>query len=122
MPLAQWPAVLLGLFILIVWQYATEQAWVSSHILPSLFDILSSLARAPKLWLPHLQTTVMTAAAGLSIAVLSALVLGVLMSASKIIHRMIYPWLIITQSGYKFIFTNVFISNLLRPTLLQNGN
>lgn len=91
------PAIALGLVVLLLWQSLSSLGLLSPNLLPGPLAIGRSLVADQPLWMPHLQTTLLTALAGFALALLLALLLCIAMDRFAWLKRALYPWLLVSQ-------------------------
>ena len=94
----QLPALVVMLALLIVWQ-AGAMKLDAAYILPTPVQILQKIweLRVP-LFTAHLPATLLVTAIGLVISVVFGLVLAILMDASPVVSRAVYPIVIASQT------------------------
>ncbi len=84
--------------ILIIWQLISVSGLVEKYLLPSPQDVVMAFIEDFWLIMQHLRYTLMEAGWGLMVGVALGFVLAIAMDASKILKKLIYPVLIITQT------------------------
>lgn len=87
----------LSLF-LIFWEAAVQFFRIPSWILPGPIRITVSFWQAKELIWYHTQTTLLEAFFGLTLAVLFALLLSLIIDWSQLFRKIIYPFLVISQT------------------------
>lgn len=83
---------------LITWQIAATGFHIEEWILPTPTQIINSFWQSRSLIFYHLVPTVIEAVIGLIGATFIAIVIAILMERSKIIQKIIYPFLILSQT------------------------
>ncbi len=91
------PAITLGVIIVLLWQVMSVSGLLSPTLLPGPLAIARSLVDDQALWMPHLQTTLLTALSGFALALVLALVLCIGMDRHELLKRALYPWLLVSQ-------------------------
>lgn len=94
----QIPALVVMLALLVLWQVGAMQL-NAAYILPTPMQILEKIweLRIP-LFTAHLPATLLVTAIGLVISILFGLMLAILMDASPVVSRAIYPIIIASQT------------------------
>ncbi|MDO8741573.1 MAG: ABC transporter permease subunit, partial [Candidatus Roizmanbacteria bacterium] len=89
---------LTGFFTLSIWQLTVTIFHIETWILPAPTQIINSFWQSRSLIFYHLIPTVFEAIIGLIGAVFVAIFIAVLMERFKIIRKIIYPFLILSQT------------------------
>lgn len=85
--------------VLVLWQAASVNGWVSERLLPRPTDIASALTDVTGsglLW-PHLGTTMYEAVVGFAIGCVSAFLLAGMAALSGMLRRLLYPYIVAFQ-------------------------
>jgi ABC-type nitrate/sulfonate/bicarbonate transport system permease component len=90
------PAFLL--LLLALWEAVCRVAQIREYILPPPSAVWLAFSGSITLLLPHARATLAAAAAGLALAILTALVLALLMDAQPWIKRAVFPLLVVSQT------------------------
>ena len=90
--------VLTGFIILILWQLAVSLFHIEQWILPGPLQIINSLWSSRSLIFFHLVPTIFEATVGLISATIISIIIAILMERSKIIQKIFYPFLILSQT------------------------
>ncbi len=90
--------VITGLIILLIWQIAVTSFHIEQWILPAPTQIINSFWQSRSLIFYHLIPTVVEAIIGLIGAVFVSIFMAVLMERFQIIRKIIYPFLILSQT------------------------
>jgi len=90
--------ILTGLITLLIWQIAVGFFHIDSWILPAPSQIFIAFWQSSSLIFYHLVPTVIEAAAGLVVAVFISIFIAILMERYQIMKKIIYPFLIISQT------------------------
>lgn len=105
-----------GLFLLIailflsIWEWVVVQGWIPSFILPSPSDIGKSLVENWQLLVEvHLPATLKEVLIGFALAVSVGILLGVAMHFSRLLEKIIYPFLVISQTIPLIAISPIFI-------------
>ena len=100
-------AVIIGLVA--VWEAAVRIKDIPLYVLPAPTDVVRAVfAEAPNL-ARHGAVTVLEALAGMAIAFLLALVLGILMDMFPLMKRAVYPLLVATQTVPMIVLAPILI-------------
>lgn len=92
------PAVVAIAILLLAWQLTCAFEIVPKFMLPSPQEVLSALVTDFPLLVEHAKITLTEAAYGLGFGVLSAFIIATLMDRFRVMHRALYPIVIITQT------------------------
>jgi putative hydroxymethylpyrimidine transport system permease protein len=105
-----------GLFLLIsilflsLWEWVVVQGWIPSFILPSPSAIGKSLVENRQLLIEvHLPATLKEVLIGFAIAISVGITLGVAMHFSRLLEKVIYPFLVISQTIPLIAISPIFI-------------
>jgi putative hydroxymethylpyrimidine transport system permease protein len=105
-----------GLFILVVvlllsiWEWVVREGWIPSFILPSPSAIWESLLNNSQLLLGvHLPITLEEVIAGFALSVIGGVILGVGMHFSRPLEKILYPFLVISQTIPLIAISPIFI-------------
>jgi ABC-type nitrate/sulfonate/bicarbonate transport system permease component len=90
--------ILTGIFVLGVWQVAIPVFHVEKWILPAPTQVFFALWESRGLIFYHLVPTVVEASVGLLISVFIAIFIAVAMERYQIMKKIIYPFLIVSQT------------------------
>lgn len=105
----QWIPVIFILALLVVWEAAVRILQIPLYVLPSPVQVIKTLAaEAGTLW-GHALITTMEALAGIAIALVLALVLGVAMDRFPIVRQGLYPILVVTQTVPMIVLAPILI-------------
>lgn len=92
------PLAILPALGLVVWEAAVAVMQPAVWLLPAPHDIAGTLATEhDRLWF-HAQATLQTAIIGLALAAVAGLALAAAISASRVVERTVYPWIIASQT------------------------
>ncbi|MDO5344935.1 MAG: ABC transporter permease [Lachnospiraceae bacterium] len=100
-------AVILGL--LVIWELTVRIGQIPLYVLPSPSATLRTFVVEFPVLLRHGAITVMEALAGMGIAFLISLVIGILIDAMPTFRRCIYPILVVTQTVPTIVLAPIFI-------------
>lgn len=92
------PPVLLVAALLAAWQWATGHWEIPVWLLPSPTTIASAGAAARSIIAPHIWQTVLETWLGLGLALVVGLAFALLIDASPLIRRAVYPLLVVSQT------------------------
>ncbi|MEH7748221.1 ABC transporter permease subunit, partial [Neobacillus drentensis] len=105
-----------GLFLLVVlllvsgWEWAVRQAMIPSFILPAPSAIWGALIENKQLLFEeHLPATLKEVLIGFGLSVIGGLILGVGMHFSRSIEKVLYPFLVISQTVPLIAISPIFI-------------
>ena len=90
--------VIAGLIILLIWEFIVKTFHIEQWILPSPTQIINSFLQSRSLIFYHLIPTVVEAIIGLSGATLVSVFIAIVMERFQIMRKIIYPFLIISQT------------------------
>ncbi|KKP36934.1 MAG: Binding-protein-dependent transport system inner membrane component [Candidatus Roizmanbacteria bacterium GW2011_GWA2_32_13] len=90
--------VIAGLIILLIWEFIVKTFHIEQWILPAPTQILNSFLQSITLIFYHLVPTLIEAAIGLVVAVFLSVLIAILMERFKTMQKIIYPFLIISQT------------------------
>lgn len=95
--------------LLAIWQAAVELFHIPLYVLPSPVQVVKTLfSEAAVLW-GHALITTIEAAAGILLALMLALILGVAMDRFSIIRQGLYPILVVTQTVPMIVLAPILI-------------
>jgi putative hydroxymethylpyrimidine transport system permease protein len=105
-----------GLFLIVVillvsiWEWVVRQGLIPSFILPSPSSIWGSLLENRQLLLEeHLPATLKEVLIGFGVSVIGGLLLGVAMHFSRALEKVLYPFLVISQTVPLIAISPIFI-------------
>lgn len=107
--------------LLLAWELVVRLTHIPLYILPAPTKIIQALIADRQTLISHSIVTVSEAVLGMTIAVLLALILGVIMDAFTWFKRCIYPILVVTQTVPVIVLAPIFIIYLgfgLAPKIL----
>ena len=87
----------LGL-LLLLWEKGVSWYEIPAYILPAPTQILDGLLKHHQLLIYHTSTTLLEAVAGLSLAVILALIIGFLLHNLRVLYTAVYPLLVFSQT------------------------
>ena len=90
--------VLVGLFILLVWDLSVRITNTPPYILPSPFLVIKTLFQDWHILFPALLTTLKITIVAFLVAAVSGLLIAILMAQSKWIEKSLYPYAIVLQT------------------------
>ncbi len=90
--------VVAGLFILLIWEFIVKFFQIEQWILPAPTQIINAFWDSRSLIFFHLTPTVIEAMIGLVVAVFVSVFIAVAMERFQTIRKIIYPFLIISQT------------------------
>lgn len=94
----RYAAVILGIFILMVWELLERQGFLPRFIIPAPSAIALSLANQWQELLFHSRITLIQALIGLLIGIILAFLLAIVMDRFSFVRKAVYPYLIISQT------------------------
>ena len=92
-----WPAVGFSVLVLAGWQLGTAWSGISPLLLPSPLQVAQSLGRNAGLLASNAVVTVQEILLGFALSALGGVALGILLNASRLAERAVYPWLVASQ-------------------------
>lgn len=92
-----YPAFLLGVLVLVVWELGVQLFKVPKYLFPSPLDIMSALGKHGSEMLVDLGVTIEIALCGFALAVLLGGAIAVVMVFSKRVENAVFPYVIIIQ-------------------------
>ena len=92
------PAVVLALGVLVLWEAAVRVFGVPAFLLPGPVEISSAFIGSWELLLRHAVPTATEAVVGFVGAMVAGVSSGVLISRSALAERSLYPWLVVSQT------------------------
>ncbi|SIS57532.1 ABC transporter permease [Salimicrobium flavidum] len=90
-----WAGLLLPVVLIIIWETASRNGWVASHLLPAptvVVEEMVTMGREGELW-GHIGITLYRVLAGFVIGTAAAAILGVLTGSSKWMEKLLDPTL-----------------------------
>jgi putative hydroxymethylpyrimidine transport system permease protein len=102
--------LLVAIFLVSLWEWIVFKGVVPDFILPAPSDIWSSLVEYRELLLmEHLMATLKEVLIGFGISVLIGLLFGVAMHFSRLVEKILYPFLILSQTIPLIALSPIFI-------------
>jgi putative hydroxymethylpyrimidine transport system permease protein len=102
--------LLVSLLLISLWEWVITKGWIASFILPSPSAIWISLVEHRELLLQdHLPATLKEVLIGFSISLVGGLMLGVGMHFSRRLEKVLYPFLVISQTIPLIAISPIFI-------------
>ncbi|MFV0529282.1 MAG: ABC transporter permease [Lachnospiraceae bacterium] len=92
------PSVLAIALLLLVWQALSSFEIIPRFLLPSPLDVLKAFGEDFFVLMEHAQVTLAEAFFGLVLGVTTGVLFAVLMDASALINKTVYPLLVLTQT------------------------
>ncbi|SHG71441.1 ABC-type nitrate/sulfonate/bicarbonate transport system, permease component [Thermosyntropha lipolytica DSM 11003] len=86
------------LLLLLLWEAGVRVYQIKPWILPGPLAVANALVKETPLLLTHTAATLLEALSGFFIAIVLALLLGIILNSSQLLHKAIYPLLIISQT------------------------
>ena len=93
-----YPALILFLILIAIWQIACDYGIVANYLLPSPTSIIAAIFDKANLLLSATQTTIIESVAGLIIGVAIGFIIACALDCSNFLTRAIYPFLSVSQS------------------------
>ncbi|PIW73296.1 ABC transporter permease, partial [Candidatus Roizmanbacteria bacterium CG_4_8_14_3_um_filter_34_9] len=90
--------ILFGFLVLLTWQFSVSFFHIEQWILPSPIQIIDSFWQSRSLIFFHLVPTIFEASIGLIGAIFISIFIAILMERSQVMKKIIYPFLIISQT------------------------
>jgi putative hydroxymethylpyrimidine transport system permease protein len=102
--------LLVAILFLIVWEWVVGLGWIPSFILPAPSAIWGSLVENRELLLEeHLPATLKEVLIGFGLALIGGLFLGIAMHFSRALEKVLYPFLVISQTIPLIAISPIFI-------------
>lgn len=98
------------LSMLLVWQLAASIAGGNAYTLPAPASVFSSLWKEKSVLLPAMGATAEEAALGFLIAAGTGVLLACVIASSKLVERLTYPALVVTNAVPKIALAPIFIA------------
>lgn len=86
------------LLLLCIWQLISAEGWIPRYMLPAPVDVVRAFRNDAPLLMDHAKVTVQEAFIGLFFGVLLGVLIGVLMDAFDVLHKALYPLIVLTQT------------------------
>jgi NitT/TauT family transport system permease protein len=94
---------------LAVWEAVVDLLRLPAYLLPAPSLILSELIQHRVLLMRELGFTAFASAVGFAVALVLGILLGAGITASRVVDRMLYPWLVISHAIPKVVVAPLFI-------------
>ncbi|CAM3667669.1 ABC transporter permease [Erysipelothrix urinaevulpis] len=94
----KYSALIVGVFLLILWEMVVEAGFIPRFMLPSPQDIMRALIHDFPLIITHAKITLLEAFLGLVMGVIIGYFLAFMMHHIKWVHRIFYPFVVLTQT------------------------
>jgi putative hydroxymethylpyrimidine transport system permease protein len=102
--------ILVVVFLLSIWEWVVREGWIPSFILPSPSAIWESLqSNSQLLFGVHLPITLEEVLAGFALSVIGGVILGVGMHFWRPLEKVLYPFLVISQTIPLIAISPIFI-------------
>lgn len=102
--------ILVVVFLLSIWEWVVREGWIPSFILPSPSAIWESLLNNSQLLFGvHLPITLEEVLAGFALSVIGGVILGVGMHFYRLLEKILYPFLVISQTIPLIAISPIFI-------------
>lgn len=95
--------------LLAIWEAVVRIFQIPLYVLPSPVQVVKTLAAEAGILWGHAQVTTMEALAGIAIALVLALVLGVAMDRFPVVRQGLYPVLVVTQTVPMIVLAPILI-------------
>lgn len=94
----KYASIILGLFIVILWEVSARLGWLPQFIIPAPSEIILALIDDwSNLWM-NARITLIQAFIGLAIGIILAFFLGIIMDLIPWLNKALYPILVVTQT------------------------
>ena len=112
--LRKWGAIIQSVFSIAIliglWELAAKLFKVPVYLLPAPTDIYAALAKLKSgLLLSHIGATLKTIGLGFAFSIITSIPLAILITSSKLVSRLVYPLLILSQSIPKVALAPILI-------------
>jgi putative hydroxymethylpyrimidine transport system permease protein len=102
--------LLASILLLSIWEWVVRQGWIPTFILPAPSAIWGSMVENRQILLEvHLPATLKEVLIGFGLAVISGLLLGISMHFSRVVEKVLYPFLVISQTVPLIAISPIFI-------------
>ncbi len=102
--------LLVVVFLVSIWEWVVRKGFIPSFILPSPTAILKSLLDNRELLLEvHLPATLIEVLIGFGLSLIGGILLGVAMHFSRTLEKVLYPFLVISQTVPLIAISPIFI-------------
>jgi putative hydroxymethylpyrimidine transport system permease protein len=102
--------LLAAILLLSIWEWVVWKGWIPSFILPAPTAIWGSLVENRQILLEvHLPATLKEVLIGFGLAVIGGLLLGIGMHFSRVVEKVLYPFLVISQTVPLIAISPIFI-------------
>ncbi len=102
--------LLVVVFLISIWEWIVRKGFIPSFILPSPTAIWKSLLDNQELLLEvHLPATLIEVLIGFGLSVIGGILLGVAMHFSKALEKVLYPFIVISQTIPLIALSPIFI-------------
>ena len=95
---SRYSALILGIVLLIIWEFSAVMGWLPQFIIPAPSQILMSLISQREALFYNSLITLVQALVGLFFGILLAFVLAIGMDNIPLVRKAIYPYLIVSQT------------------------
>lgn len=103
------PPLASAVVVLVAWEAAVRLYGIPAFLLPAPSLVFEVLIDKFSLLMRQLGFTAMASALGFGIALISGIVVGAAISASRVFDRAIYPWLVISHAIPKVVIAPLFL-------------
>jgi ABC-type nitrate/sulfonate/bicarbonate transport system permease component len=86
------------IFLILLWEILVDYFKIATYILPSPWVIAKEMVNSFPLLLQHSRTTILEVLIGFSIALVLGIVLSVIMDRQKIVKKLLYPLMVVSQT------------------------
>lgn len=98
-----------GLVGLVLWELAVRLFKIPAYLLPAPTHVVVVMAEYWNMLMSQLAFTAFAAVAGFVISLVLGIVAGAAITASNLVDRMLYPWLVISHAIPKVVVAPLFI-------------
>ena len=95
---SRYSALILGIVLLIIWEFSAVMGWLPQFIIPAPSQILMSLISQREALFYNSLITLVQALVGLFFGIILAFVLAIGMDNIPLVRKAIYPYLIVSQT------------------------
>lgn len=103
------PPLISAMVVLGGWEFAVRFFKIPSFLLPAPSEIFGVLIAKFPMLMRHLSITALASGIGFAIALVSGILAGAAISASRIFERAVYPWLVISHAIPKVVIAPLFL-------------
>jgi NitT/TauT family transport system permease protein len=101
--------LLSGVVVIGLWEFAVQHYHIPYYLVPAPSAVIAEIGKNWLLLLQELGSTVLAAAIGFAIALCLAIPTAAAIVSSRVVERMLYPWLIVSAAVPKVVIAPLFL-------------